>query len=96
LAAGLAAVVLASEALAASEDEKEQARLKPRAAKILAHMDEARIEDQSWLESHVRIRKGIGVVYYRKVKNGDRDLVLSVGGPTLKRKRWGLMFEVRF
>ena len=60
-------------------------------------MEEPRGEDQELAREHVSVRKGMGLVYHYKVEtDGDRKVILSVGGPALKRKRLGLMFEVRF
>ena len=45
----------------------------------------------------ITLRKGMGLVYRYKVETEDHQkVVLSVGGPALKKKRLGLMFEVRF
>jgi hypothetical protein len=68
-----------------------------RTSEILIRMEEPRGETRSWLEEHVSVRKGMGLAYhYRVDTEDDQKVVLSVGGPVLKRKRFGLMFEVRF
>ena len=39
----------------------------------------------------------MGLVYrYKFETDDDRKMVFNVGGPVLKKKRFGLMFEVRF
>ena len=97
LVTGLTIVALSSEALAAPDEEVKEAPRRHRAAEILVRMEVPRGETRSWLEEHVSIRKGMGLAYHYKVETeGDRKVILSVGGPALKKKRLGLMFEVRF
>lgn len=97
LASTLAVVVLATEALAAPDEETKEVRRRHRPAEVLFRMDEPRNENRSWIQDHVSLRKGMGFVYSYKVVTEDRrKVVLSVGGPALKRKRLGLVFEVRF
>jgi hypothetical protein len=97
LVTGLTMVALSSEALATEDEELKQAPRRHRASEILIRAEEPRGETRSWLEEHVSVRKGVGLVYHYKVETeGDRKPVLSVGGPVLRRKHLGLMFEVRF
>jgi hypothetical protein len=97
LVTGLTLVALSTEALATPDQETKEAPRRHRTSEILIRMEEPRGETRSWLEEHVSVRKGTGLVYHYKVEmDGDRKLMLSVGGPALKRKRLGLMFEVRF
>lgn len=97
LVTALAMVALSTEAFAANDEETKEAPRHHRASKTVIRMDEPRGETRSWLEQHVRVRKGVGFVYHYKVEtDGDRTVVLSVGGPAIKRKHLGLMFEVRF
>jgi len=97
LVTGLTLVGLSTEALAAPDEETKEAPRRQRAREILVRMEEPRGETRSWLEQHVSVQKRRGLVYHYKVPtDGDRKVILSVGGPALKRKRLGLMFEVRF
>ena len=99
LVTALTVVALATDAIATPEDDaKEVVRRRHRTSEILIHQDSPRPEaGKSWIESHMALRKGIGVVYrYKTETDDDRKLVFSVGGPVLKKKRFGMMFEVRF
>ena len=96
LVTGLTLVALSTEALADPDEETSQPPRRHRTSEILMRIEEPRSETGSWLD-HVSVRKGMGLVYrYKLETDGDRKVVLSVGGPALKRKRFGLMFEVRF
>lgn len=96
LVAGLTLVALSTAAQANPEEETSQPVRRHRTSEILMRIEEPRSETGSWLD-HVSVRRGVGVVYRHKFEmDGDRKLVLSVGGPALKRKRLGLLFEVRF
>ena len=97
LVTGLTMVALSTEALAdPAQDPKEPPR-RYRTSEILNRLELPRGETRSWLEEHVSIRKGLGLAYHYKLETEDhRKVILSVGGPALKRKRLGLMFEVRF
>jgi len=97
LVTGLTLVALSTEALAAPDEDIQEAPRRHRTREILIQMEEPRGESRSWLEQHVSVRKGSGLVYHYKIEtDGDRNVILSVGGPALKRKRLGLLFEVRF
>jgi hypothetical protein len=98
LITALTVFALASEAIAAADDEAKDIRRRHRTSEILIHQDSPRPEaGKSWIESHMALRKGIGVVYrYKTETDDDRKLVFSVGGPVLKKKRFGMMFEIRF
>jgi hypothetical protein len=97
LVTGLTLVALSTEALADPEDASTEKPRRHRTSEILIRMQEPRGETRSWLEEHVSVRKGMGLAYHYKVETAeDHKVVLSVGGPVLKRKRFGLMFEVRF
>ena len=97
LVTALTVVVLATEAFATPEEDAKDVRRRHRTSEILVHMDSPRVESQSWIKSHMALRKGIGIVYrYKVTTDDDRKLVFSVGGPVLKKKRFGMMFEVRF
>jgi hypothetical protein len=99
LATSVAVILLATEAIAAGEEDEKDAVARPRhrTAEVLFRADEPRQENRSWIQDHVSVRKGVGLVYsYRVPTDDDRKIVLSVGGPALKKKRLGLMFEVRF
>ncbi len=96
LVTGLTMVALSTEAQATPEEETNQPPRRHRTSEILMRIEEPRSETASWLD-HVSVRKGTGLVYRHKLEtDGDRKPVLSVGGPALKRKLLGLMFEVRF
>jgi len=97
LVTALTVVVLATEAIATPEEDAKDARRRHRTSEILSHMDSPRVEGKSWIESHMALRKGVGIVYRYQVKTeGEQKLVFSVGGPVLKKKRFGVLFEVRF
>jgi hypothetical protein len=101
LATGIAVVALATECLAASDEETKaavsSAPKRARTSEVLLRIDEPRAENRSWIQDHVSIRKGMGLAYSYKMKTEDGGkVVLTVGGPALKKKRLGLMFEVRF
>ena len=97
LVTGLTLLALSTEALAGPDEEPKQAPRRYRSSEILLRAEEPRGETRSWLEEHVSVRKGVGLVYnYRVETEGDRKPVLSIGGPVLQRKHLGLMFEVRF
>jgi hypothetical protein len=99
LATSLAVVMLAAEAIAAGEEDQKDAVVRPRhrTTEVLFRADEPRQENRSWIQDHMSVRKGVGFVYSYKVPTDDGSkVVLSVGGPALKKKRLGLMFEVRF
>ncbi len=55
---------------------------------------EAISESQDW--RRIRLRKGAGLEVRREVSLGERDVVLGVKGPLLKKNRLGLAFELRF
>jgi hypothetical protein len=97
LAGSLAALMLATEALATTDEEVKEPPRRHRTAEVLFRMDEPRNENRSWIHDHVSLRKGTGFVYSYKMRTADdRKVLLSVGGPALKRKRLGLLFEVKF
>jgi hypothetical protein len=103
LVAGFTLVALGAAAHAQPEEEAKQPPRRQRASEILLRIEEPRSETGSWLD-HVGVRKGVGVVYRHQLQmDGDRKVVLSVGGPALKlggpalkRKLLGLLFEIRF
>ncbi|MFI5216454.1 MAG: hypothetical protein ACHQ3O_07910 [Candidatus Limnocylindria bacterium] len=97
LVTGLTMVALSTEALADPIEETREKPRRHRTSEILTRIEMPRGETRSWLEEHVSIRKGMGLAYHYKVETEDhRKVILSVGGPALKKKRLGLMFEVRF
>jgi len=98
LVTALTVVVLATEAIATPEEELQDVPRRHRASEILAHMGSPpRVEGKTWIESHMALRKGVGVVYRYQVETDDQQkLIFSVGGPILKKKLLGLQFEVRF
>jgi hypothetical protein len=97
LVTALTVVVLATEAIATPEEDAKEVRRRHRTSEILAAMDSPRVEGKSWIESHMALRKGVGVVYRYQVETDDEEkLIFSVGGPVLKKKLLGLQFEVRF
>ena len=97
LVTALTVVALAAEAIAAPEEDVKDARRRHRTSEILIHQDVPRGDGKSWIESHMALRKGVGVVYrYNYTTKDDQKLVFSVGGPVLKKRRFGMLFEVRF
>lgn len=99
LVTALTMVAFATEALAAPEEESKEAAARPRhrPSEVLFHQDIPRSEGKSWIESHMALRKGVGIVYRYKTETDDkRKLVYSIGGPVLKKRRFGLLFEIRF
>jgi hypothetical protein len=97
LLAGLTMVALSAEALAADEEDGKQPPLRRRTSEILMREQEPRGETTgSWLEN-ITVRKGMGLVYRHRFETEDHHkLILNVGGPVLRKKHLGLMFEVRF
>jgi len=90
-------VALSTVAFAAPDEELKEPPRRHRSSKTVIRMQEPRGETKTWLEQHVTVRKGVGLIYHHKLEtDDDRKVVLSVGGPVLKRKRFGLLFEVRF
>jgi len=93
----LTLLAFAAEAVAESDEEILDKRPRHRTSEVLFHMDVPRVEGKNWIESHMALRKGIGIVYrHQLTTEDDHKLILSVGGPVLKKKRFGMMFEVRF
>ena len=94
-------IMLATDALATGdEEEAREIRRRHRPSEILLNQDlpqRTSVEGKTWIENHFALRKGIGIVYRYKHQTEDkRKLVFNVGGPVLKKKRFGLMFEVKF
>jgi len=51
----------------------------------------------AWMGENMHYKKGAGFEYRRELRVGDAPLELGVAGPVVrKKKRVGLMFEVRF
>jgi hypothetical protein len=101
LVTALTVVMLASDAFATDDEDAREVRRRHRPSQILFHQDTPQqrtgVEGKTWVENHLALRKGIGVVYrYRHETEDKRKLVFNVGGPVLKKKRFGLMFEVKF
>ncbi len=59
-----------------------------------APSDQAISESRDW--RRIRLRKGAGLEVRREINLGERDIVLGVMGPLMKKKRLGLAFELRF
>jgi hypothetical protein len=51
-------------------------------------------ESRDW--RRIRLRKGAGLEMRHEISLGERDIVLGVKGPLMKKKRLGLAFELRF
>jgi hypothetical protein len=100
LVTALTVVMLSTDALAADDEEVKEVRRRHRPSEILFHQDTPQrisFEGKSWIENHFALKKGIGIVYRYKHQTEDkRKLVFNVGGPVLKKKRFGMMFEVKF
>ncbi len=90
------ALVLALGSTARADDAKEEEEPRTqRAREIIAEVEKSDSE-ASWVRTHIRIRKKRGIEYRRPLTMGQRDLVFSVYGPLIKKKRLGLGFELRF
>lgn len=85
---------LCSTARAEDPTAKDEPR-RQRAAEIISQVEKPGSR-QSWFATHLGVRKGAGVEYRHQLSVGRRDLVFSVYGPAIKKKRLGLGFEVRF
>ncbi len=59
-----------------------------------ASPEEAISESRDW--RRIRLRKGAGLEVRREINLGEREIVLGVKGPLMKKKRLGLAFELRF
>jgi hypothetical protein len=98
LVTGLTILVLSSEAFAdTAEENKPPAVRRHRPSQILMRSQEPRGEvTGSWMEN-ITVRKGMGLAYRYKFETEDHHkMVLNLGGPIVKKKRLGLMFEIRF
>jgi hypothetical protein len=103
LVTALTVVAFAAEAIAAGSDDDNDTTQRHRAGdilvqRVLVQMDGFRADgSKGWLASHMGIRKGTGIVYRYKMTTDDQQkVVLSVGGPVIKRGTFGMLFEVRF
>jgi hypothetical protein len=103
LVTALTVVAFAAEALAAASDDDNDTTQRHRAGdilvqRVLVQMDGLRADgSKGWLASHMAIRKGTGIVYrYNMTTEDQQKVILSVGGPVLKRGTFGMLFEVRF
>jgi len=93
----LTLLAFATESVAETDEEILDARPRHRTGQALLQLVVPDVEGKNWIESHMALRKGIGLVYRHQLTTEDNQkLILSVGGPVLKKKRFGLMFEVRF
>ena len=55
--------------------------------------------ERGWVRTHldrIHLHKKAGLAYTKSFDAVDRDLLLSVRGPALGRKRYGLALELRF
>jgi hypothetical protein len=98
LVTGFAIIALSSEAFADPADEnKPPVARRHRPSQILMRTQESRGEiTGSWLEN-ITVRKGMGLAYRYKFETEDHHkMMLNVGGPLIKKKRLGLMVEIRF
>ena len=80
---------------AAKADEELEIRNLKRARAIMFPANETR-STVNWLTSKIHIKKKAGLAYTRPLNFGQRDMVLSVQGPVIRKGRYGLGFEVRF
>ena len=53
-------------------------------------------QEGRWLSSHFHIKKGAGIAYTRSLSFGRHDVTVSVQGPVIRKRRYGLGVEVRF
>ena len=100
-AAALGAVIaLGLPALAGADSDDRPAPHRPpkrhRSAEVLLDMNDALRADRAEGGSF-RISKHYGFAYAHRFEQGQGPpLVLSIQGPALPRKRFGLEFEIRF
>ena len=80
----------------ADRDSDDAPPRRQRSREILLHIEKPSERDLHQVQSEFRIHKRRGLEYRRGVTVGERDLVLSLQGPAMPRRRLGLAFEVRF
>jgi hypothetical protein len=91
-----ALILLVPGAALADSNAESQPRVQ-RSREILLQMEEPPQRDpRRWLDSHFHIHKRRGLEYSHATSVGERDVVFSLQGPAMPRKRLGLAFEVRF
>ncbi len=49
-----------------------------------------------WFGNQLRLEKHSGLEYRRAIRLGGRDCILAVQGPVVRRRAYGLGFELRF
>ena len=84
----------------ADEDSAEQEPTLHRSVEILAHMARPEIEtprpERSWFTSNIHIKKKRGLEYTHVMSFNGRPLLLNFQGPLMRKKRLGLLLELRF
>jgi hypothetical protein len=96
--AALALLLTGGGAAAEEETTPSPEESRRRSAEILAHIDQ-RDAETSWFNRHldrIQVHRKAGLAYTQPVALAERDLELSVRGPALGKKRFGLTFEIRF
>jgi hypothetical protein len=87
-------LALGGTARAGDATDEEESRTQ-RAREIITQVEKSDSES-SWLRTHIRIRKKRGIEYRRPLTMGPREVVFSIYGPLVSKKRFGLGFELRF
>jgi hypothetical protein len=90
------ALLLALGGTARAEDSTDEEEPRTQRAREIISEVEKSDPEQSWLRTHIRIRKKRGIEYRRPLTMGKRDVLLSIYGPVMPKRRLGLGFEVRF
>lgn len=90
------ALLIALGGTARADDAKDEEEPRTQRAREIISQVEKSDSESSWLRAHFRIRKKRGIEYCLPLTMGKREAVFSVYGPLVKKKRFGLGFELRF
>lgn len=90
------ALLLALGGTARAEDATDEEELRTKRAREIITQVEKPEPQESWLRTNIHIRKKRGFEYSRPLAMGKREVLFSIHGPLMKKKRLGLGFEVRF
>jgi hypothetical protein len=89
-------LLLALGGTARADDAKDEQESRTQRAREIITQVEKSDSEASWLRTHFRIRKKRGIEYRYPLTMGQREAVFSIYGPLVKKKRFGLGFELRF
>lgn len=95
---GIGILLLAASAAQAGPATQRTAFEDPRQAPVANALATPSAES-SWFRTHlhrIRVHKKTGFAYTKNFDAIDHDFSLSVRGPAMGRKRYGLSFELRF